>query len=94
MRFIFNFFIKCFLCSLITAQQDQWCMTDINQRFTLLQVVTALALVFSVMYVVWYRSDKPHHRAVGTSTIAVLGKIRDLETASHLLFLLQASLSL
>jgi len=44
-------------------------------------VVTALALVFSVMYVVWYRSDKPHHRAVGTSTIAVLGLFVSLVTS-------------
>jgi len=44
-------------------------------------VVTALALVFSVLYVVWYRSDKPHHRAVGTSTIAVLGLFVSLVTS-------------
>ena len=36
--------------------------------------MTVLALVFSVLYVVWYRSDRPRHRALGTSVIAVLGK--------------------
>lgn len=38
-----------------------------------------LALVFSVLYVVWYRSDRPRHRALGTSVIAVLGKVAMVE---------------
>jgi len=44
-------------------------------------IVTALALVFSVLYVVWYRSDRPVHRALGTSVIAVLGLFISLVTS-------------
>lgn len=44
-------------------------------------VVTALSLVFSVVYVVWYRSDRPAHRAWGTSVIAVLGLFISLVTS-------------
>jgi len=43
-------------------------------------VVTLLALIFSVFYVIWYRSDRPHHKAHGTSTIAVLGLFITLVT--------------
>jgi len=44
-------------------------------------VVTALALLFSVVYIVWYRSDKPRDRALGTSIIAVLGLFVSLVTS-------------
>jgi len=44
-------------------------------------IVTVLALVFSVLYVVWYRSDRPRHRALGTSIIAVLGLFISLVTS-------------
>lgn len=44
-------------------------------------IVTLLALVFSVLYVVWYRSDRPRHRALGTSIIAVLGLFISLVTS-------------
>jgi len=43
-------------------------------------IVTALSLVFSVLYVIWYRSDRPQHKAHGTSTIAVLGLFMTLVT--------------
>jgi len=43
-------------------------------------VVTVLALIFSVLYVIWYRSDRPHHKAHGTSIIAVLGLFISLVT--------------
>lgn len=45
-------------------------------------VVTAFSLVFSVLYVIWYRSDRPHHKAHGTSTIAVLGLFTTLVTTA------------
>ena len=51
-----------------------WDYHDLRNMFSSLQIVTLLALVFSVLYVVWYRSDRPRHRALGTSIIAVLGK--------------------
>ena len=51
-----------------------WDSHDLRNMFSSLQIVTLLALVFSVLYVVWYRSDRPRHRALGTSIIAVLGK--------------------
>ena len=41
------------------------------------QVVTVLSLIFSVLYVIWYRSDRPHQRAHGTSTVAVLGEMKE-----------------
>ena len=43
-------------------------------------MVTVLALIFSVLYVIWYRSDRPHHKAHGTSIIAVLGLFISLVT--------------
>ena len=46
------------------------------------QVVTTVSLVFSVLYVIWYRSDRPHHKAHGTSTIAVLGLFISLVTTA------------
>ena len=46
------------------------------------QVVTAFSLLFSVLYVIWYRSDRPHHKAHGTSTIAVLGLFTTLVTTA------------
>ena len=36
--------------------------------------------MLSVLYVIWYRSDRPHHKAHGTSTIAVLGLFMTLLT--------------
>ena len=48
----------------------------------MIQVVTAVSLVFSVLYVIWYRSDRPHHKAHGTSTIAVLGLFTTLLTTA------------
>jgi LMBR1 domain-containing protein 1 len=44
-------------------------------------VVTALSLVFSVLYVVWFRSDKAQHKAWGNSIIAVLGLFISLVTS-------------
>jgi len=41
-------------------------------------IVTVLCLIFSVLYVVWYRSDRPHQKAHGTSTVAVLGLFMSL----------------
>ena len=40
-------------------------------------MVTVLCLIFSVLYVIWFRSDRPHQRAHGTSTVAVLGEMKD-----------------
>lgn len=39
-----------------------------------------LSLLLSVLYVIWYRSDRPHHKAHGSSTIAVLGLFMTLLT--------------
>jgi len=44
-------------------------------------VVTAMSLIFSLVYVVWYRSDRPNHRALGTFIIAVLGLFVSLVTS-------------
>ena len=46
------------------------------------QIVTTASLVFSVLYVIWYRSDRPHHKAHGTSLIAVLGLFTTLVTTA------------
>ena len=50
------------------------------------QVVTVLSLIFSVLYVIWYRSDRPHQRAHGTSTVAVLGEMKENVTEFILCF--------
>ena len=49
-------------------------------------MVTVLSLIFSVLYVIWYRSDRPHQRAHGTSTVAVLGEMKENVTEFILCF--------
>ena len=45
-------------------------------------MVSAISLVFSILFVIWYRSDRPHHKAHGTSVIAVLGIFTTLVTTA------------
>ena len=51
----------------------------LTKLYTYLWLVDTM-LVFSVLYVIWYRSDRPQHKAHGTSTIAVLGLFMTLVT--------------
>lgn len=44
-------------------------------------IVMLLALIFSVLYVMWYRSDKSRDKAPGTTAIAILGLFVSLITS-------------
>ena len=50
--------------------------------------MTILCLIFSVLYVIWYRSDRPHQRAHGTSTVAVLGETKYWRLVHRLNFII------